>query len=376
MGETHWDAVVIGAGPAGSRAAELLAGEARRVLVIERRSEQARPKLCGGLLNRRSQELLAKLGELPPAVRCYSYTPGLDFPELEYHDIDNRIRARYDPGYRNISRPALDAWLASRAAQAGAQFRRGQRVGELVQSPQGVTVRVGDDLLQADWVIDASGAASFSRRPLGGPPVTKFHALQGEGLLDPPPPALWAVFHTDYTPFYSWLIPKGDGRCLLGTALSPAGLKWRREAAGEGGWGLLAPVLEHVESRGYRVVERQARPRGAVLTRPTGSAQLWWGRGRVIAAGEAAGLVSPFSGEGVSYALSSAEAAAFAVLSGGGAELMPKLTARLAGALRLALIKAWAGERPAVRPWALWLLPLATHRPLRYRRWSESGGDM
>lgn len=372
-----WDVIVIGAGPAGARCAELLATEDKRVLVIDRRGDRAWPKLCGGLLNRRSQELLAKLGELPPPVRCYAQTPGLDFPPLEYHDVDNRIRACYDPGYRNISRPAFDAWLAGRAAEAGAQFRLGGRVSELVQAPQNVTLKVGGDLLIADWVIDASGAASFSRRPLDGPGVSRLHALQGEVTLEPPPGALWAVFHTAYTPFYSWLIPKGEERCLIGTALTSTGLKRQREhAAKEGGWELLAPVLDHIQSRGHRLTERGGRPRGAVLTRPASAEQLWWGRERVIAIGEAAGLVSPFSGEGVSYALASAEAAAFAVLSGGGAALMSRLTGQLLAALRLALYKAWAGERPWLRPWALWLLPFATGQPLKYRRWNETAEDV
>jgi len=365
-----WDVIVVGAGPAGARCAELLAAEGRRVLVVERRGERSRPKLCGGLLNRRSQELLARLGELPPDVRIYSHTPGLDFPQLEYQDADNRIVARYDPGYRNISRPAFDAWLAGRAAQAGAQFRLGERVSELVQAPQNVTLRVGDDLLIADWVVDASGAASFSRRPLGGPAVARLHGLQGEVMLDPLPDTLWAVFHTAYTPFYSWLIPKGGGRCLIGTALTPAGLRRER------GWELLAPLLEHVGERGFGVREKLGRPRGAVLTRAAATEQLWWGRERVLAVGEAAGLVSPFSGEGISYALASAEAAAFAVLSGGGAALMPRLTSRLHSSLRQALAKAWAGERPWLRPWALWLLPLTTRRPLSYQPWREPAEDV
>jgi flavin-dependent dehydrogenase len=113
-----------------------------------------------------------------------------------------------------------------------------------------------------------------------------------------------------------------------------------------------------------------------VLTRPRSREQLWWGRERVLAIGEAAGLISPFSGEGVSYALSSAEAAAFAVLSGGGAALMPRLTTQLRASLSQALLKAWAGERPGLRPWALWLLPLATHRQLTYHPWREPAEDV
>ena len=372
----HWSVIVIGAGPAGSYCAELLAAEGRRVLVIDRRSD-GRTKLCGGLLNRRAQQLLSRLGELPESVRCFSDRPGLEFPPLEYQDIDNRIRARYDPGYRNISRPALDAWLASRAAAAGAQFRLQESVGELTQTPQSATLAVGDDILTADWVIDASGSAAFSRRRLGGPSVNRLHALQGVVELQPEPDALWAVYRTSYTPFFSWLIPKGGGKCLLGTALTRAGLIKQREASGgRGGWELFKPLFEHIEARGYRIASRLEKPRGAVLTCPRNMEELWWGQERVIAIGEAAGLVSPHSGEGISYALASAEAASFTVLSGGGAQLMPKITAGLLSPLRLALARAWVGEQPWLRPWALMLLPLVTGRSLSYRRWDETAEDM
>jgi flavin-dependent dehydrogenase len=372
----HWSVIVIGAGPAGSYCAELLASEGRRVLVIDRRSDE-RTKLCGGLLNRRAQQQLSRLGEMPESVRRFSDRPGLEFLPLEYQDIDNRIRARYDPGYRNISRPALDAWLSGRAAAAGAQFRLQASVGELAQAPQNVTLTVGDDVLTADWVIDASGSAGFSRRRLGGPGVNKLHALQGAVELEPEPDAMWAVYKTAYTPFFSWLVPKGGGNCLLGTALTHGGLMKQREAAGgQGGWELLKPLFEHIESRGYRIVSRLDQPRGAVLTCPRSLDEIWWGQERLIAIGEAAGLVSPHSGEGISYALACAEAASFAVLSGGGAQLMPRITTQVLSPLRLAFARAWVAEHPWLRPWALMLLPLVTGQPLSYARWDETAEDV
>ncbi|GEM_PF-1363230 len=358
------DVAVLGGGPAGARCAELLAQAGRSVRLYEAR-DPARAKPCGGLLNRRAQDLLAELGGLPGSVRVGAEMPGLEFPLLEYHDLDNRIRARYRPHYRNIDRSAFDAWLIERAAAAGAEVGCGMRAAELDWRDDGVYVRFSADWLRAQWVIDATGAAALTRRRLQGPAVSRLHALQGAAVIDPPVEAMWAIYQTAYTPFFSWVIPKGEGVHLLGTALTRAGL---RQARGRG-WDLLRPLLEYLARRGCRVQLLDERPRGAQLTCPAGGAELWHGRGPLLAIGEAAGLVSPFSGEGISYALQSAEAAAFAVIGGMGAQALPELLSRplrrLSGAMLRARVAAW----PWLRPWALWLLPLHTREPLEYLRW-------
>lgn len=224
------DVAVLGGGPAGARCAELLAQAGRSVRLYEPR-DPVRAKPCGGLLNRRAQDLLGELGGLPDGVRVGATMPGLEFPMLEYHDLDNRIRARYRPHYRNIDRGAFNDWLLDRAAAAGVEFGCEMRAAELDWRDDGVHVRFGTDWLRAQWVIDATGAAALTRRRLDGPPVRRLHALQGAATIEPAVDAMWAVYHTPYTPFFSWVIPKGDGVHLLGSALTRAGLQ---QAKGRG----------------------------------------------------------------------------------------------------------------------------------------------
>lgn len=362
----RYDVVIIGAGPAGARAAELLSGQGRRVAVLEGAGPD-RAKTCGGLLNRNAQQILADLGELPAAVRLGANQPGLEFPRLEYHDHDNRIRASYDAGYRNIDRAAFDAWLRRRAQQAGAEIFYHARVGEIRLETAAAVVRCGDRAFRAERLIDASGGRAVSRRILGIPWPRRLFALQAELELAAAPRAMWAVFQTRLTPFFSWVIPKGGRTCLAGTALPVERLR-RLKCEGQSCWEPLVPLLNYLEQRGLAVTGR-GRLAGAWLTWPAGARDQWWGRGRLLVVGEAAGLVSPHSGEGISYALTSAQGAAFAVMAGQDAAMLPRILTHLRDKLRLSGLRAWVGTQPGLRPWGLWFLPRFTGQDLTYLRW-------
>lgn len=373
MAAECFDVVVIGAGPAGARSAELLARAGRRVAICEA-SAITRPKLCGGLLNRRAQTIANNLGGLPADVCINTDSPALAFPALEYHDLDNRIRAHSRPGYQCIDRLAFDKWLVTRAKDAGAQVFPKTRVRSITVSNDNVQSETSTGTLAASWLIDASGAASFTRRRMGGPKQMKLHAVQGEVKLDPAPDAMWAVYSSSYTPLFGWIIPRGGGRFFLGTALKLANAKALRQEpqnAARVHWAILAPLMDYIEHRGISIKPCTPRPRSARLAWTLAQDSLWWGRGPVLAVGEAAGLLSPFSGEGISYALDSAKAAAFAIISSAGADALPGLMAPLRLRLAAASSKACVTRHAWLRPWALWLMPMLTHQRLSYMRWRD-----
>jgi flavin-dependent dehydrogenase len=373
MGAECFDVLVIGGGPAGARSAELLANAGRRVAICEA-GDMTRPKLCGGLLNRRAQAIASGLGGLPADVCINSDYPSLAFPALEYHDLDNRVRARYSPGYRSIDRLAFDRWLVARAKQAGTQVFYQTRAQSITVTKDLIHLETSAGPLTASWLIDASGAASFSRKRLGGPTQLKLHAVQGEVELDPASDAMWAIYRSSYTPLFSWIIPRGGGRFLLGTALKPADAKARRHDSQNSArehWAMLAPLMDYLEHRGISIKPCTRRPRSARLAWALAQDSLWWGRGSALVAGEAAGLLSPFSGEGISYALDSAEAAAFAVISGAGADALPELLIPLRQKLASASLKARIAMHAWLRPWPLLLMPKLTGQRVEYMRWHD-----
>lgn len=369
------DVLVCGGGPTGARAAQVLAQHSRRTIVLEARRAGA-AKLCGGLLNTRAQELLREM--VPKVPEHIILQP--EQPALEYHDLDNNIRARYGPGYLNIDRAAFDSWLLGRARDLGADVRHGARVKrvELLEDGEGGYRAVLEDSeLTAPALVDATGAGALARRSFNAELPRRLDCLQGEAEISPPLQSSWAVYQTRRTPFLGWLIPKPGGKVLVGAGYPPERLKRQRgqqqAASAEiwpGLWSALGWLLDYAKARGFTLSPR-GKPLGAPLAWLESVSQLRLGYGQLYIAGEAAGLVSPFSGEGLSYALASGQRAAESILQQAPAELYARSLEGEAGSLRRSQLKAWVGASPALRPFGLLLLPRFTGRKLVYIPWRD-----
>jgi flavin-dependent dehydrogenase len=233
--------------------------------------------------------------------------------EAVVEDVVDRIELGYDYGKRferrgerplilMTQRRRLDAHLAEQAASAGAEFRDGVRATAIEPDGAGATVRFGDSAARAQVVIGADGVNGLTVRALGLLPLRR-HGVALEGN-----------------------VPYGDeerfrGRALVDLGTVPGGYAWvfpkgDHVNVGVGGWEGEGPRLrEHLDRacEGYGLPrERLASLRGYRLPmRGTGERPV---HGRVLAVGDAAGLVDPFSGDGIYEALVSARLAAEATL--------------------------------------------------------------
>ena len=319
--------MVVGAGPAGSAAAIHLARGGARVLLADK-ARFPRDKPCGGGLTGRA------LRHVPCDVS----------PVVE-HVVDRFVvRAGYRGGFARRSSPPLirmtqrrrlDAHLADQAASAGADFRDGTAVQDLVLESEGATARVGGSPVRASFVVGADGANGIVARVAGlGEGVVCGVALEGNvpwATLDPAPYRETAWVELGVVPGgYGWVFPKGDHANLGVGGWLDEGPRLRAHIARLArAHGLEPDAL--TELRGHRLPMR--RPGAAAA------------RGRALLVGDAAGLVDPLSGDGIYEAFVSARLAADAILAG-----RPEAyEAALAASLDRHATASWAAKRAADR---------------------------
>jgi len=305
-----FDVAIIGAGPAGATLARLI-GERFSVLLIEKRAlADGEPgpfptKCCGGLLAPDAQEMLGRLGlGLPQEL--------LTDPQLfviRVIDIPSGLERYYQRFYLNIDRERFDRWLVSlvsgrvdvRCSAEFKSFERGKEYATVRFTHEGRNCSE-----KAKLIIGADGASSRVRAGVSGAAraVRRYIAVQEWLPVKKTPPYFSIIFDPDITDFYAWTIPKKD-MLLVGAALEP-----KRETSAR-----FAALKEKLRAHGYRFGE-PVRREGVPLVRPAAPGQTCTGEAGVGLIGEAAGWISPSSGEGLSYALKSALLAARALQDG------------------------------------------------------------
>ena len=311
----RFDAVVVGAGPAGSIAALVLARSGARVALADK-AAFPRDKACGDLIGPRGVQVLADLGLTVPDAG-----QGSDLLAVGPSGRRSRLPAytgRSYPGHGIIvPRLALDHALREAAVAAGALPVRA-RITKVEQSADGrVEAVVASDgqRLAGDVIIAADGALS---------PVARL-----AGMLDPQA-ALWGFAIRAYVPAevplpllvlldaspwhiypgYGWLFPGADGRANVGIGVGLGGSRRQAPLRGD-----LARLVALLAQRGDLS--------GAAAPGPVMGGWLRMGgtgtppaAANVLLAGDAAGLINPLQGEGIGPAVVSARLAAEAVLAG------------------------------------------------------------
>ncbi|MCD2468382.1 geranylgeranyl reductase family protein [Streptomyces sp. MBT42] len=288
-----WDVVVVGAGPGGASAAYAAAVAGRRVLLLEK-SELPRYKTCGGGIIGPSRDCLPPGFELPLQDRVHAVTFSLDGRFA-------RTRRSRKMLFGLINRPEFDAQLVEHAQKAGAELRTGVTVtrveqhGPAVPDRRTVAVVLADgETVLARAVVGADGSASRIGAHVGVKLGQVDLGLEAEIPVPPSVAEDWkGRVLIDWGPMpgsYGWVFPKGD--TLTVGVIS---------ARGEG-----AATKRYMEDFVARLGLSGFEPTvsSGHLTRcRTDDSPL--SRGRVLVCGDAAGLLEPWTREGISYALRS-----------------------------------------------------------------------
>ncbi|MEU4570320.1 geranylgeranyl reductase family protein [Micromonospora sp. NPDC023956] len=295
---TVWDCAVIGAGPAGLTAAYAAARAGLRTVVVER-AAHPRYKTCGGGLIGTSLAAVADRIDVPADDRVDRIT----FTRDGRRGFTRRHTA---PLVTMVRREEFDLRLRDAAVAAGAEMRERAPVRALEQDPDQVRVRLADgDTVTARYVVGADGSSGVTARHVD---VRYRQVDLGLEQELPVPEAVAARWRgrvlLDWGPVpgsYGWVFPKGD-------VLTVGVIASRGE--GERTRAYLRSFLERLGLTGLE----PAHDSGHLTRCRADDAPLR--RGRVLVAGDAAGLLEPWSREGISYALRSGALAGEAVAAG------------------------------------------------------------
>jgi menaquinone-9 beta-reductase len=311
------DVIVVGAGPAGSTVGYHLATAGLDVLVLEK-ATFPREKVCGDGLTPRAVKALTTMGVPLTESDGWRRHRGLRIIggggriELDWPDLSSY------PGYGLVrTRTDFDQILARHAAKAGARVLEGVTVDGPVLDDRtgricGVTTKQGQQY-RAPLVVAADGNSSRlsvamglhkrEDRPLGVAVRTYYTSPRHtddylEAWLD-----LWDG--TALLPGYGWIFGMGDGTSnvgvgLLNTSTGFGDIDYRA---------LLRKWLAAMPHEWGFTEENRTQPiRGAAL--PMGFNRTPHYTRGLLLAGDAGGMVNPFNGEGIAYAMESGELAA------------------------------------------------------------------
>jgi geranylgeranyl reductase family protein len=283
MRTTAVDVAVVGSGPAGAAAARAAAAAGARTLVLER-AVLPRYKTCGGGLIGMSQQLLpvSLTGLARDVVDSVSFT------------ADGRweFARRSTALMTMINRADLDAALIERARHAGACIREGATVTGLAEEPGGMLLRLRDGEVLARVVVGADGTGGRCSSYVGVQADQVDVGLEGEFAVGREAAAQWrGRVLIDWGPVpgsYGWVFPKGDQLTVGVIGDRRQGERLRQYYEG------FVRRLGLGESERFSGHLTRCRAAGSPLR-----------RGAVVVAGDAAGLVEPFTREGISFALRS-----------------------------------------------------------------------
>ena len=280
--------IVIGAGPAGCRASELLAARGHRITLLDAQGPWEKP--CGGGVTAKALGLEPNIGQRIPS--CVVDRVRIQFGQ------DPSVQVTPSAAPAILSRKELGHHLLAAAQRAGATFVK-DRATSIDRIDNNWRVQTRDSEFSGDFIVGADGATSFVRRTLATPFASADLYVTLGYFVPSSPSNEMKIYFVPGLEGYIWSFPRPDHISY--------GLISRPEPG-------LAPRLKALLRR-YALADlgEDALGEAAFFSAPVPCLRPGSWRTNVFAGqgwallGDAAGLVDPITGEGIYYAMRSAE---------------------------------------------------------------------
>ncbi len=274
-----YDIIVVGGGPAGASAARAGARMGMKVLLIEKEM-MPRYKPCGGALSERGRSYLDF--RLPD-----------DIVDAEIYKVRIHFKDRFAEISRSerlstlVTRSVFDEMLVRKALDAGAEVLLGRRATDISEGDGFVTVMAGD-AFRGRTLILAEGLQGALRKKMRIKNGTNGACLVTE--IETGEPMDFMEMHFGYADMgYGWVFPHGSYLSV-----------------GVGGISSSLRSIMHDFMRSKGLVAGRLHGHAIPLSGPSG----YSAGERVMLCGDSAGMVDPFTGEGIAYAIRSGQIAA------------------------------------------------------------------
>jgi menaquinone-9 beta-reductase len=315
-----FDIIIIGAGPAGLTAAIFLKDSGLKIALVDK-SATPGEKVCGdalsgsvmSVLRRMPGDIYTKFLEFPnkmPSNGIRFYSPDHHFLDVPF--IMNKDNTAASAGYL-CKRKDFDRFLSEQIREEPAITHfMGFKVSDIEADADGITVSDGNRELRASLVLGADGQLSKTREMLAGKAIDHLHDSLGvrtyfanvkdlhqENFIE-------LHFFKKLLPGYLWIFPMPGNEVNVGLGLPLARVKKEKLNLSS----LLLDLINNEPSIKDRFSGATMTGKPEAHGLALGPPEFPLSGDRLLLAGDAAGLVDPFSGEGIGNAMLSGEIAA------------------------------------------------------------------
>lgn len=295
-----FDIVIIGAGAAGCTLASNLS-EKFKILIVDSR-DFPRKKACSGIIVSEGKEFLGTGLDESILVEPYNL-------DIQYVDWDNNLENFSKKGFLNSDRYALDNFLFDKIRnKKNVSFMKNTSFLEFTNTRDGlhkvVMIESNGSVkpIITRYLVGCDGALSNVRKRVDSREVPFYIGVQEFIRSNQTIDKAYFIFDSEITDFYSWVIPKKPF-IEIGALLEPRDSKEKFSLLRE-------KIYKKFNISGDGMFN------SAIVLRPNSVKDICLGKDSILLCGEAAGLISPSSAEGISYALRSGKYCADAFNSG------------------------------------------------------------